>query len=158
MRVKFWGVRGSIPAPGPDTEAVGGNTSCLQVIGEDGTELILDAGSGAVKARVPVESVPRALAISPDGEDLIYTLAGVDAVQVMDLDSLQLESQIPVGASPHYPLSTPDGRLSMVVSQGPVLRRSCRMSFSRSGGRRLHLIRAAVGSGPGLFASRTGAY
>jgi len=46
MRVKFWGVRGSIPAPGPDTEAVGGNTSCLQVIGEDGTELILDAGSG----------------------------------------------------------------------------------------------------------------
>lgn len=46
MRVKFWGVRGSIPAPGPHTEAVGGNTSCLQVIGEDGTELILDAGSG----------------------------------------------------------------------------------------------------------------
>jgi phosphoribosyl 1,2-cyclic phosphodiesterase len=46
MRVKFWGVRGSIPAPGPDTEAVGGNTSCLQVIGEDGSELILDAGSG----------------------------------------------------------------------------------------------------------------
>jgi phosphoribosyl 1,2-cyclic phosphodiesterase len=46
MRVKLWGVRGSIPAPGPGTEAVGGNTSCLQVIGEDGTELILDAGSG----------------------------------------------------------------------------------------------------------------
>jgi phosphoribosyl 1,2-cyclic phosphodiesterase len=46
MHVKFWGVRGSIPAPGPGTKAVGGNTSCLQVIGEDGTELILDAGSG----------------------------------------------------------------------------------------------------------------
>jgi phosphoribosyl 1,2-cyclic phosphodiesterase len=46
MRVKFWGVRGSIPAPGPNTKSVGGNTSCLQVIGEDGAELILDAGSG----------------------------------------------------------------------------------------------------------------
>jgi len=49
----------------------------------------------------------------------MYTLAGVDAVQVMDLDSRQLEAEIPVGASPHHPLSTPDGRLSMVVSQGP---------------------------------------
>jgi phosphoribosyl 1,2-cyclic phosphodiesterase len=46
VRVRFWGVRGSIPAPGSTTTAVGGNTSCVQVRGEDGTELILDAGSG----------------------------------------------------------------------------------------------------------------
>ena len=46
MRVRFWGVRGSIPAPGPYTTKVGGNTPCVQVTGEDGTELILDAGSG----------------------------------------------------------------------------------------------------------------
>lgn len=46
MRVSFWGVRGSIPAPGPHTTGVGGNTSCIQVQGEDGTEVILDAGSG----------------------------------------------------------------------------------------------------------------
>jgi phosphoribosyl 1,2-cyclic phosphodiesterase len=46
MRVRLWGVRGSIPAPGRDTTAVGGNTPCVQVSGEDGSELILDAGSG----------------------------------------------------------------------------------------------------------------
>lgn len=46
MRVRFWGVRGSIPAPGPNTMGVGGNTPCVQITGEDGTELILDAGSG----------------------------------------------------------------------------------------------------------------
>ncbi|TML36564.1 MAG: MBL fold metallo-hydrolase [Actinobacteria bacterium] len=46
MRIRFWGVRGSIPAPGPNTTVVGGNTPCVQVTGEDGTELILDAGSG----------------------------------------------------------------------------------------------------------------
>jgi phosphoribosyl 1,2-cyclic phosphodiesterase len=46
VQVRFWGVRGSIPTPGPGTNAVGGNTSCVQVTGEDGTELILDAGSG----------------------------------------------------------------------------------------------------------------
>ena len=46
MRIRFWGVRGSIPAPAPNTTVVGGNTPCVQVTGEDGTELILDAGSG----------------------------------------------------------------------------------------------------------------
>jgi phosphoribosyl 1,2-cyclic phosphodiesterase len=46
MRVRFWGVRGSIPAPGPDTVRVGGNTPCVQVTGADGTHLVLDAGSG----------------------------------------------------------------------------------------------------------------
>ncbi len=43
--VTFWGVRGSIPSPGSDTAAVGGNTSCLEV--RLGQELILvDGGSG----------------------------------------------------------------------------------------------------------------
>jgi YVTN family beta-propeller protein len=59
------------------------------------------------------------LNVSPDGADLVYTLAGVDAVQVMDLASNTLETQIPVGASPHHPLFTPDGKLGMVVAQGP---------------------------------------
>ena len=31
MRIRFWGVRGSIASPGPDTAAVGGNTSCVEV-------------------------------------------------------------------------------------------------------------------------------
>jgi phosphoribosyl 1,2-cyclic phosphodiesterase len=46
MHVRVWGARGSIPTPGSKTAAFGGNTSCVQVTGEDGTELILDAGSG----------------------------------------------------------------------------------------------------------------
>ena len=46
MRVRFWGVRGSIPTPGSTTAAVGGNTPCVQVTGDDGSELVLDAGSG----------------------------------------------------------------------------------------------------------------
>ena len=46
MRVRLWGVRGSIPTPGPETMEVGGNTPCVEVTAADGTELILDAGSG----------------------------------------------------------------------------------------------------------------
>jgi phosphoribosyl 1,2-cyclic phosphodiesterase len=46
MRVTFWGVRGSVPVPGPQAAGFGGNTSCVQVTADDGTQLILDAGTG----------------------------------------------------------------------------------------------------------------
>src|ERR1044071_9900471 len=44
-RLRFWGVRGSIPTPGPQTVTYGGNTSCVE-LRADGELLILDAGSG----------------------------------------------------------------------------------------------------------------
>lgn len=44
-RVRFWGVRGSIPVPGPTTVRYGGNTSCVEVRA-DGEIIVLDAGSG----------------------------------------------------------------------------------------------------------------
>ncbi len=45
MHIRFWGVRGSIASPGQDTAAVGGNTSCVEVLcGE--TRIVLDAGTG----------------------------------------------------------------------------------------------------------------
>ena len=46
--VRFWGVRGSIPVPGPTTAAVGGNTTCVEV--RAGSEIVIfDAGSGIRK-------------------------------------------------------------------------------------------------------------
>lgn len=46
LRVRFWGVRGTIPTPGPNTVRVGGNTSCIEVRTVDEQLIILDAGSG----------------------------------------------------------------------------------------------------------------
>jgi phosphoribosyl 1,2-cyclic phosphodiesterase len=46
MRVIFHGVRGSVPAPGPQTSRYGGNTSCVEVRLADGSTLALDAGTG----------------------------------------------------------------------------------------------------------------
>jgi phosphoribosyl 1,2-cyclic phosphodiesterase len=46
MRLKVWGARGSIPAPGPETMRYGGNTSCVELTLSDGSTLILDAGTG----------------------------------------------------------------------------------------------------------------
>jgi phosphoribosyl 1,2-cyclic phosphodiesterase len=45
MRIKMWGVRGSIPSPGPDTVEFGGNTSCYEVRA-GGALVILDGGTG----------------------------------------------------------------------------------------------------------------
>jgi phosphoribosyl 1,2-cyclic phosphodiesterase len=42
---KFWGVRGSVPTPGPHTAEIGGNTSCVEIRCDD-TRLVFDGGTG----------------------------------------------------------------------------------------------------------------
>ncbi len=45
LRVRFWGVRGSIPTPGSSTVEFGGNTSCVEMRA-GGHVLIFDGGTG----------------------------------------------------------------------------------------------------------------
>src|SRR5258707_4539562 len=49
IRIRFWGVRGSIAAAGPETARYGGNTPCVEARADDGTLLIFDCGPGARK-------------------------------------------------------------------------------------------------------------
>lgn len=46
MKVKFWGVRGSIASPGPHTVRYGGNTTCIEIRTDNDELIILDAGTG----------------------------------------------------------------------------------------------------------------
>jgi phosphoribosyl 1,2-cyclic phosphodiesterase len=46
MKVKFWGVRGSIACPGPKTVRYGGNTTCIEIRTDDNELIIIDAGTG----------------------------------------------------------------------------------------------------------------
>jgi phosphoribosyl 1,2-cyclic phosphodiesterase len=46
MRLHFWGTRGSIPSPGPNTVRYGGNTPCTELRTAAGHLVILDAGTG----------------------------------------------------------------------------------------------------------------
>ncbi len=47
MQLRLWGVRGSIPVPGPQTVRYGGNTACLELrYGPENKLIIVDAGSG----------------------------------------------------------------------------------------------------------------
>ena len=66
LSVRFWGVRGSIPSPGPETAGYGGNTSCVEL--RRGNEvLVLDAGSGIRRLGI-------ALAHELEGTPLTTTL------------------------------------------------------------------------------------
>jgi phosphoribosyl 1,2-cyclic phosphodiesterase len=64
--VRFWGVRGSVPVPGPDTLRYGGNTACVEFRAGDKI-LILDAGTG-------IRPLSEALASEFGGSDLELTL------------------------------------------------------------------------------------
>jgi len=49
LKLRFWGTRGSIPSPGRNTVKYGGNTTCVELILDDGTIIIFDAGTGIRK-------------------------------------------------------------------------------------------------------------
>jgi phosphoribosyl 1,2-cyclic phosphodiesterase len=48
VKVTFWGVRGSVPAPGPEMNRYGGNTSCVELRTAGDTLFIVDAGTGLI--------------------------------------------------------------------------------------------------------------
>ena len=74
MRLKVWGARGSVPAPGPEMNRYGGNTSCVQLTLSDGTELILDAGTG-------IRSLGVALAANLPKVNILLTHLHLDHIQ-----------------------------------------------------------------------------
>lgn len=49
MRIRFYGVRGSIPAPGPETNRYGGNTSCVSLRTRSNALFIIDMGTGVMQ-------------------------------------------------------------------------------------------------------------
>lgn len=78
MRVRLWGTRGSCPSPGPHTVRYGGNTTCVEVRGDDDRLLILDAGTG-------IRELGRVLAAGSDGRpiagDVFFSHAHWDHIQ-----------------------------------------------------------------------------
>jgi len=46
MEITFYGIRGSVPVPGADTNEYGGNTACVHVRTKNGYDIVLDAGTG----------------------------------------------------------------------------------------------------------------
>jgi phosphoribosyl 1,2-cyclic phosphodiesterase len=75
VRVHFWGCRGTIASPGADTTRYGGNTSCVEVRLDDGTVLILDAGTGVrALGHARLEELPQRI-------DLLITHLHMDHIE-----------------------------------------------------------------------------
>jgi phosphoribosyl 1,2-cyclic phosphodiesterase len=74
VRLTLWGTRGSLPSAGPENVRYGGNTSCVEVRGADGTLLVLDAGTGIRRLGYAVErEIPRV--------DVLLTHLHMDHIQ-----------------------------------------------------------------------------
>jgi len=74
MKVTLWGTRGSLASPGPETAHYGGNTSCVEVQGADGTVLVLDAGTGIRRLGVALPDSLRRV-------DILLTHLHMDHIQ-----------------------------------------------------------------------------
>ena len=74
MLVTLWGTRGSLAAPGPETARYGGNTSCVGVIGREGTTLVLDAGTGIRRLAATIPESTRRV-------DILLTHLHMDHIQ-----------------------------------------------------------------------------
>ena len=78
LRVRFWGVRGSIPTPHARKLRYGGNTTCVEIRLGDQSPLIIDAGSGiaALSGALDEEFGPSALRA-----DVLFTHFHWDHIQ-----------------------------------------------------------------------------
>ena len=74
MKVTLWGTRGSLPTPGPETTRYGGNTSCVEVRGRDGSVVVLDAGTGVRRLGATIGPEVRRI-------DLLLTHLHIDHIE-----------------------------------------------------------------------------
>jgi len=115
-------VVGTVPVPQPHNIAISPDGRFAYVAAQQMGAMsltVLDIAAKAMIGKVPLDKTPRALNFSPDGTRLYFTLAGVDAVQVLDPATNKVMTQIAVGASPHHPLVTSTGEYGLIVVQGP---------------------------------------
>jgi phosphoribosyl 1,2-cyclic phosphodiesterase len=111
VRTKVWGCRGSLAAPGPETLQYGGNTTCLEVELDDGTVLVVDAGTGI--RTLGIELVRR----SPRALHLLLTHLHLDHIEGLGFFApLWIEGQELHIWGPPSPVASLDQRLSRYLS------------------------------------------
>lgn len=85
---------------------------------KDDTVSVIDTGSGAVVATVPVARGPHGMAVAANGSTVYVSSDGASVVNVIDAASNKVTSTILVGRSPHGVALTPDGRFLLVGVYG----------------------------------------
>jgi phosphoribosyl 1,2-cyclic phosphodiesterase len=88
MIITFYGVRGSIAAPGPETVKYGGNTSCVHIELDSGHDLVMDAGTGIrdLGHKLAKKSSPINILLSHGHWDHIQGYPFFDPIYQLDRD------------------------------------------------------------------------
>lgn len=127
MELRIWGTRGSLPTPGAAMVRYGGNTSCVQVTLSDGTNLILDAGTG-------IRNLPPDLGRSGEPVHVLLTHLHLDHIQGLlffpPLFQPGLEITLWGPAAPGISLERRIGRyLSAPLTPVEIRELPCRLDF-----------------------------
>jgi phosphoribosyl 1,2-cyclic phosphodiesterase len=127
MRVRLWGTRGSLPAPGAGMVRYGGNTSCVQVTLSDGTHLILDAGTG-------IRNVPPDIARAGEPVHILLTHLHLDHIQGLLFFAPLFQPGLPVTLwgpeAPGMPLERRIARyMSAPLTPIEIRELPCRLEF-----------------------------
>jgi YVTN family beta-propeller protein len=112
----------TVAVPKPHTLSIRPDGKLAYVASQEPGKFLLavvDLGTRAVVRTVPLDKPPRDLEFSYDGKALYFTLAGVNAVQVLDPATDKVVAQIPTGASPHLANVFRGAPFGAVVVQGP---------------------------------------
>ncbi|MEO6869705.1 MAG: MBL fold metallo-hydrolase, partial [Ginsengibacter sp.] len=126
MKIKFWGVRGSVTTTGPETAFYGGNTSCIEVW-QDDYQLVFDGGSGLQKLNADHQPVAKRI-------DILLTHLHMDHIQGLGFFKALFEPGMDVHIwGPVSSSQTLHARLSRYLSPPlfPVLIRDlpCKLTF-----------------------------
>lgn len=111
----------TVPVPKPHTIAIRADDKQAYITSQEPGHFalaVVDLVARTVVATVPLDKPPRDLEFGRDGR-LYFTLAGVDAVQVLDPKSNKIVAEIPTGTSPHIAHYFPGTTVGVVVVQGP---------------------------------------
>ena len=81
--------------------------------------LAIDMATRQVARELPLDKAPRDLEFAFDGRALYFTLAGENAVQVLDPHTEAVTARVPTGASPHIASLFRGAAAGAVVVQGP---------------------------------------
>jgi len=127
MKVKVWGARGSVPAPGPEMNRYGGNTSCIELELSDGSTLIIDAGTG-------IRSLGVGIAAKLPKVNILLTHLHLDHIQGLMFFPPCFRSEVEITIwGPSSPEATLESRIARYISAplSPVEVRElpCSVSF-----------------------------
>ena len=112
----------SVPVAKPHTLAVRPDGKLAYVASQEPGKfalVVIDIDARTVLRSVPLDKPPRDPEFAPDGKSLYFTLAGVNALNVLDPATDEVVAEIPTGASPHIGGVFRNASVGTVVVQGP---------------------------------------